>query len=405
LASGEVTDARMEDGLIVGLGSPSPATDDEILDLDGYLLLPALVEPHTHLDKALLGDQVVNATGDLAGGILAMEEFEQRASSEEIVRRATRAALLFSRRGVTAIRSHVVCGGPVGFRALAALVEVRRQLRGRIDIQLVAQNVGPAPGDSWNGHRGQLRRALELGADLVGGTPHLDRDPLGCMQVCIDEARRAQRPVDLHMDEALDQKIFDLSDLLRIVARQPANPPVTVSHCVSLSLQPDDVVHATAKAMASAGISLVTLPQTNLYLNGRGAGPRASRALAPVDVLLRAGVVVAGGSDNVRDPFNPLNRADPLETVSLLITVAHLSVVDAFEAVTSGARRVMGLPAVRLEAGSPADVVAIRAATLTEAIAEAPESRIVWKAGRMVSRTCVECADLPVPNSEFSGDH
>jgi cytosine deaminase len=390
--SGEQTDARFVDGLIANIGSCSPVAGEQVLDLDGYLLLPGLVEPHTHLDKALLASQTVNLTSDLAGAISAMSAYEQCARTEEIVRRATQAALLFSRRGVTALRSHVVCGGPLGFRALDALVEVRHQLQDVVDIQIVAQHVGPTSGGGWKRHRSQLRQALELGADIVGGTPHLDQDPLGCIEACIEEAWNAQRPVDLHMDETLDPEVFTLGDLLKVVGREQDHPPVAASHCVSLGVQSEHVVNTTAKEMAAEKISLVTLPQSNLYLNGRGAGPRAPRALAPVDVLLRADVVVAAGSDNLRDPFNPLGRADPLETVGLLVTVAHLSVTDAFEAVTSWARRAMDIPTVRLAVGSPADVVAIRAETLLEAVAEAPESRIVWKAGRMVSHTSTERA-------------
>ena len=297
-----------------------------------------------------------------------------------------------------------MCGGPLGFRALDALVEVRHQLQDVVDIQLIAQHVGPGPGGDWKHHRSQLRHALDLGADIVGGTPHLDQDPLGCIEACIEEAWTAQRPVDLHMDEVLDPEVFTLGDLLKVVGRQQHHPPVAASHCVSLSVQPEHVVNATAKAMAAEGISLVTLPQSNLYLNGRGAGPRAPRALAPIDVLLGADVVIAAGSDNLRDPFNPLGRADPLETAGLLVSVAHLSLLDAFEAVTSWARRAMDIPAVRLVVGSPADIVAIRAETLLEAVAEAPESRIVWKAGRMVSHTRTEQVETRCPPGRGADD-
>ena len=95
LANGQQTDARFVDGLIAEIGSCSPVAGDEVLDLDGYLLLPGLVEPHTHLDKALLANQAINLTNDLAGAISAMSAYEQCADTEDIVRRATRAALLF----------------------------------------------------------------------------------------------------------------------------------------------------------------------------------------------------------------------------------------------------------------------------------------------------------------------
>jgi cytosine deaminase len=102
-----------------------------------------------------------------------------------------------------------------------------------------------------------------------------------------------------------------------------------------------------------------------------------------------AGVTVAGGGDNVQDPFNPLGRADPLETAGLLVAAAHLRPAEAYEAVSTAARQVMGLPAVEVAAGFPAELLAIRAASIGEALARATEDRVVIHDGRVVARTSV----------------
>src|SRR5690606_29576284 len=106
---------------------------------------------------------------------------------------------------------------------------------------------------------------------------------------------------------------------------------VTVGHIVSLAAQREQVQRDVSRRLAAAGITVVTLPQSNLYLQGRpgagaaarGAGAGPARGLTALDALAEAGVTVAAGADNIADPFNPMGRADPLETASLLVTAGH----------------------------------------------------------------------------------
>jgi cytosine deaminase len=111
--------------------------------------------------------------------------------------------------------------------------------------------------------------------------------------------------------------------------------------------------------------------------------------LPAVRALLDAGVAVAGGADNVRDPFCSMGRLDALETAALLVMAAHLTPADAWTAVTDGARAALGLPAVSIAPGSPAEILAVEGASLSDAIAGAGQGRIVVHAGRVVGRTFV----------------
>ena len=96
---------------------------------------------------------------------------------------------------------------------------------------------------------------------------------------------------------------------------------------------------------------------------------------------------VAAGGDNLQDPFNVVGRGDPLETASLLIAAAHLTPERAYHAISTAARRALGLEAVTITAGAPAELLAIRAANVREAIAGACEDRLVFHAGKLVART------------------
>jgi len=129
---------------------------------------------------------------------------------------------------------------------------------------------------------------------------------------------------------------------------------------------------------------------TNLYLQGRAVGTATPRGLTAIRALLSAGVTLAAGEDNVQDPFNPLGRADPLGTAQLLVLAAHLDPHVAVGLVGAGARAVLGLPAVQIHAGAPADLVAIAGRSLREVVATATEDRVVIRCGRVVSRTRVQ---------------
>ena len=140
-----------------------------------------------------------------------------------------------------------------------------------------------------------------------------------------------------------------------------------------------------AHVVANAGISIVALPHTNLFLQGREQQQSMPRALTAVKALRAAGVNVCAGADNLQDPFNPMGRADPLETGSLMVMLAHLLPEQALQSVSSNVRVALGLPALTVAAGSLADLVAVPARTAREALAYGPAQRIVLRRGRVVA--------------------
>ena len=386
-AEGETVDVRIDAGRITAVGALDRLPDEEVHDLAGYILLPAPAEPHAHLDKALTADRVVNRTGDLLGAITAWQAAWPSLTKDDIADRARRAALSGVANGLTAIRSHGDLSSVIGLRSMEALVEVRDELRDLVDIQVVALIALPTAGPGGANHRALLRDALDMGVDIAGGCPHLDDDRLGCLEACLEIAAAAGRPIDLHTDETLNPEVLGLRDFARLVASTGFPHGATASHCVSLGMQEEHVQKAVAAEVAEAGVAVVTLPQTNLFLQGHGHITGMPRGLTALRPLLDAGVTLAGGADNVQDPFNTMGRADPLETAALLVMVGHLLPHEAYAAVSAGARAAMGLEPVSIAAGSPAELLAVRATTLREAIATAHPDRLVYHRGHLVAQT------------------
>lgn len=340
----------------------------------GWIELPAFAEPHAHLDKAFLAEVVTNPTGDLMGAIRAMEASRDLISLQDTIERAERAARLMLANGATAIRTHADLTVETGLMSVEALLTVRERLRDELDLQVVALCGWPALGLAGADQRALLRDAIDAGVDLVGGCPHLEEDPVAATELFLEVAADAGIGVDLHTDETLDPSHLALDDLARLVMASGFPYPVTASHCVSLGVQPLEVQHEVAERVAAAGIGVIVLPHTNLFLQGRAHESATPRGLAPVAVLRRAGVTVAAGGDNLQDPFNPVGRGDPLETASLMVMAAHQLPDDALASVSTAARTVMGL--------HRRDTVLVRAATVREAIAFGPAERIVRREAR-----------------------
>jgi cytosine deaminase len=387
LADERAVDVLVRDGRIEAVTAPGEGMAAERrVDLDGYLLLPAPAEPHAHLDKALTATRLDNPSGDLAGAMAAWDRYRRRAARDEVVERATRAALLLLANGATAIRSHVEVGGDAGLRLLEALLEVRDALRTSLELQLVAFAGEQLTGRRGAGNRAALRDAVALGADVVGGWPLVDPDPGGHQQLCLQIAEDLGRPVDLHVDETMDPAVLQLPGLAERGIGGGFPDAVVASYCLGLRLP--ELSGLVAERVAAAGVSVVCCPRTNLFAHARGRGAPPGGVLA-LRLLLDAGVTVAAGGDNLQDPFNTMGRGDPLEVAALLVETGRLHPWEAYRAVSAGSRAAMGLPEVGVAAGFPAELLAIRAGSLPAALAAADPQRLVIHRGRVVCSTTV----------------
>lgn len=394
LLDGSVTDLWLADGRVVpGPAQASAAGAD--LDAAGWRVLPAASEPHAHLDKALTAARADPGAGnDLAAAIAQWRALLPAIDTADIAARALAAVHRYAARGTTAIRSHVDVprsGDPL--RAVDALIAVREQLRGRVTVQvclLAAHDVPDAV----------LAEAVARGVDVIGGCPHLAPEPHRETTRMLDLAERHGLPVDLHADEQTDVDVpdaaLDIVDLAQQVIARGLQQRVTASHCVRLGVLPPERLGPVLALVARAGLGVVTLPITNLYLQGRDATHAAPRGITAVRRILDAGIPLAAGGDNLRDPFNPAGRADPFETTSLLMTAAHLQPLEALAAVTTGARTVLGLPPAGTAPGAAADLVLVPDTDLGDVLAGAEDARVVVAGGRVLADTRVARAlDLP----------
>ena len=379
LADGAYVDVALDRGVVTAV---TPATGvaptgDE-LDLTGFVLLPSTVDPHAHLDKACSWEAIDPPMGDLLSAIRAWRAYSATMSEDDVAERARGQVLAMLARGTTAIRSHVdVRMDDDPALNVRAVLRVRDELADLVDLELVAL-AGPETPDR------AVEEVLDLGVDLVGGAPHLADDPHHDQSRLLAIAERRGVGIDLHVDESLDGALT-LDVFARAVRGWTTN--VSAGHCVRLgTLAADERARVIAEVLAS-DVGVIANPITNLYLQGWEHDASVPRGLTPARELIDAGVRFAAGADNVRDPFNPLGRSDALETAMLLVVAGHLTVAEAFAAVSTGGRRLMRLPDAGPAVGARADLLAVRGRNLAEVVASAPADRLVFRAGRLVART------------------
>lgn len=385
LADGRVADILTGDGTIVEVAdhAASHPSYAKVLNLRGYLLLPSFTEPHAHLGQVLPGNG-----GDSRPGPSRQAPVGRRTAASarpaDSFTRGWAAATNYLLNGTTAIRGHVDVTDPSGLEALQLLLDLRASLAGIMDVQIVATTPAPVAGRAGARHRGSLRYALAVGADLAGGAPDLDGDPDRAVESLAATAADADAGLDLDVSEVPGPAARTLSRLVAVAEAGFGNP-VTASHVTSLAIPPERRPEFL-RSLARARIGAVTMPKV-IPAPGAGAGTGPARRLTGIRQLLAAGVTVAASGSGERNPEAAPGRADPLATASLLATAGRLPLATALAAVTSAGRQIMRLPEVAIAPGFPADLVAVRAVSLRHAIATRAADRIVLRGGRVVART------------------
>ena len=384
------------DGKIAELCAGMDAPAHQVIDAQGMLLSPPFVDAHFHMDATLsYGLPRINQSGTLLEGIALWGELKPLLTQDALVERALTYCDWAVAKGLLAIRSHVDVCDP-RLLAVEALLEVKKRVAPYIDLQLVAfPQDGVLRGPQGpEQHMGNLKRALDLGVDVVGGIPHFERTmadgALSVKLLCELAAERGLR-VDMHCDESDDPHSRHVETLAFETQRLGLQGRVTGSHLTSMHSMDNYYVSKLIPLMAEAQLQAVSNPLVNITLQGRHDSYPKRRGMTRVPELLAAGINVAFGHDDVMDPWYSLGSGDMLEVAHMGLHVAQMTSQAAmrqcFDAVTVNAARVLGLQGFGLEVGRDASFVLLQARDPIEAIRLRANRLKVWKKGTLVAET------------------
>lgn len=389
----ELQDYAFAGGRYVALPANAAVTTARTIDANGKLAIPGFIEPHIHLDKALINEDVrVNVSGTLDEAIEIIWDRKQRYTVDDIVGRAGRVIQSAVANGVTRLRSHVDVDTIGGLRPLEGVLEARRQYADLIDIEIVAF---PQEGILKNkGAEDLLWRAMEMGANVVGGMPFNEASPEDSrahIRIAFDIAQKYNADVDMHVDETDNPAARTLEMLAQETIARDWQGRVTAGHTCALAAYPDDYANQIISLVREAGINMIMNPATNLMLQGRSDPQPKRRGITRVKELLAAGVNVSFGQDCVKDTFYPFGRSDMLEVALIAAHAAHMSQPDEIETVfampTRNAAALLRLNDYGTAAGCLGDMVILDASSAADAITKQADRLFVIKRGRVVAET------------------
>ena len=343
------------------------------VDAAGQLVTPPFVDAHFHMDSTLsYGLPRINQSGTLLEGIALWGELKPLLTQDAIVERALAYCDWAVAKGLLAIRSHVDVCDP-RLLATEALLHVREKVRPYLDLQLVAfpqDGVLRAPGALDN-----LKRALGMGVDVVGGIPHFERtmaDGAESVRILCELACERGLRVDMHCDESDDPMSRHIETLACQAVRLGLQGRVTGSHLTSMHSMDNYYVSKLIPLIRESGVAAIANPLINITLQGRHDSYPKRRGMTRVPELLAAGVPVAFGHDCVMDPWYSLGSGDMLEVAHMGLHVAQMTGQEAmracFAAVTETPARILGLEGYGIAPGCRADLVLLQARDAVEAI-------------------------------------
>ena len=394
-----LVDIGIESGRIVAVEPTLAASAREEIDANGALVTPPFIDAHFHMDATLsYGLPRVNASGTLLEGIALWGELKPHLTQEALVERALQYCDWAVARGLLAIRTHVdVCDERL--LAVEALLEVKRRVAPYMDLQLVA-----FPQDGLLRSAGafdNLKRAIAMGVDVVGGIPHFERtmaDGAESVRLLCEFAAEKGLRVDMHCDESDDPMSRHIETLAAQTHRLGMHGRVTGSHLTSMHSMDNYYVSKLLPLMRESGVAAIANPLINITLQGRSDTYPKRRGMTRVPEMMAAGIDVAFGHDCVMDPWYSLGSGDMLEVAHMGLHVAQMTGIDAmhacFDAVTVNAARIFGLERYGIEPGCDANLVVLDARDAVEAIRLRAARLAVVSRGKVVSRAPAARASL-----------
>jgi cytosine deaminase len=396
LPDGRLVDLGTLEGRIAEIGSLTGRPSHRAVDCGGLVLTAGLVDAHIHLDKAFLSERAPSTEGTVTEALRVTAEAKRRFTVDDIRARARRVLDQAVRAGTTAMRSHVEIDPIVGLKGLEALTELKREYARAIDLQLCAfaqEGILQSPGTE-----ALLERALSSGADLIGGCPYNDTDAHAQIDIVFRLAREFDVDVDFHIDFFDEPEHMDVLYVAEQAVRFGWQGRVAVGHASELAGLSHDAFHRAALTLKEAGVGVIILPATDLYLMGRKDARHVRRGLAPAKRLLTAGVTVAVATNNILNAFTPMGTGDLALMGYLMTAAAHMGtegdVTDILAMLTAHPARILRLPDYGLHVGARADLVLWETERPAEVVTTMAPRRLVVKAGRLSIEHERRCRDL-----------
>ncbi len=390
----ELKSILVENGRISRIDEGISAENLETIDAKGNLVIPPFVDPHVHLDAVLSAGDLSrpNKSGTLLEAIDIWGERKPFLTKEILKENAREVVKWYIANGVLRVRTHADCSDPT-LVTVESLVELREEVKDLIDIQVVAfpQNGIFTKPDGVT----LLRKALEIGADVVGGAPHIEytrEDGVKDVEFVYHLAEEFDKLIDIHIDETGDPH----SRFIEVMAKENIvrgwQGRAAASHTTAMHNYNNDYAFKLLGILKKADMNMITNPFDNSVLQNRTDGYPRKRGHTRVDELLARGVNVCIGHDSIMDPWYSMGKGNMIAAANLLAHTAHMNGHDQItmlmDMITTRSARTLAVEETYgLEAGKQADIVILDARNDAEAVRLTSECLYVIRKGKVICRT------------------
>jgi cytosine deaminase len=387
-------DIRVEDGVFTAIEETlTPLEGEEVIDWEGRLALPPIIESHVHLDSALTaGDPRWNESGTLFEGIEVWSERKRTLTVEDVKERVHRAVRQQARFGIQYVRTHVDVTDPE-LTALTAMLELREELKDSITLQIVAF---PQEGiQSFPDGEALMRRAAGMGVDVIGAIPHFEftrEYSVDSLNFACALAQEFDLLVDVHCDEIDDEASRGLETLAARALEMGLRDRVTASHTTATHSYNNAYFTRLLRLLTMSCINFVSNPLVNTHLQGRADTFPKRRGVTRVEELTEAGINVSFGQDDIVDPWNPLGTGNLRDVVLGGLHVTQMmgkqQIDQSYRFITHNAARTLHLDAESygFGVGRPARFIVLDAPSWYEALSFNAPVLASYRDGRQLVR-------------------
>jgi cytosine deaminase len=386
----ELVNVGIKDGRIVTVTGDEMTPGTQSIDACGAMLSPALIEPHFHIENALLWEtDILNRSGTLHEAIDIYARAKVSLDTENILGRASRVIRDALANGTLWMRNHVDIDQYAKLSLLKSVVAVREKYKHVFDLQIVAF---PQHGMARNPETVDLMwQAMESGAQVVGGIPHHEKtmdDAARQIEIAFEIAKARGVNIDMHVDETDDPYWKTLELLAEKTIEENYQGRVTAGHCTSMAAWDKKTLARVIAKVKQAGLTIVANVPVNLILQGHGDETPVRRGIARLAELLEAGVNVCCGQDDLLNMFYPFGQMDPLEVANITCHAGHLTSPDqikaAFDMPRYNAARNIGLQNYGVHEGAEANLILLKANSAVDALRRQPERIVVIRHGEIL---------------------
>ena len=292
---------------------------------------------YAHLDKSNLidRDNLYKTSVHMKDKWFIMEEYKKKYSEPELYRRMNKSVENIVSQNCKHIRSFIDVDSTVGLMCVKTAHKLKTDWKKKgVEIQLATQ---PLEGLAGNDSNIKLfEKAAEV-CDIVGCLPSRDFEKSSeHLDIAFTTAKRLGKHVEAHLDQCNLPSENETSKFCDFVEKYDYCGKARTVHSISLACQPLNRQNEIAQRLALLDVGVIICPSAAISMK---QSPEIyapiHNSIAPLKILLDAGVDVGLGIDNINDIFMPYCDGDLTFELRLLAEATRTYDINILERIAT----------------------------------------------------------------------